>query len=242
MDPASTTPLAPARQGLSTRQILLILLGGLLFVSALTTGAVIWWLQHNFNPAPLQPVVLSEAEKQAFSAKLAAFGDPAMSPVMLKFPTAGTASAPSPTSPAAAPAPTVPAGLENKTIVLTEREVNAYLATQNLGENIQVSFGEGRVITTLIVEMPPDFPILPGQKVRARITFGTGLTPEHKFSLVFNDLHVGGISLPNAWLGDLKGADLIAENLQRDPALQRFLSGIRSLEIHPEGARVILNE
>lgn len=242
MEPPSTPPIPPARQGLSTRQTLLIILGGLLLFSALATGAVIWWFQHNFNPAPLQPVVLSEVEKQAFSAKLSAFGDPAMSPVMLKFPTTGTVSTPSPTSPAAASAPTVPAGLENKTIVLTEREVNAYLASQNLGENIQVSFAEGRVITAIIVEMPPDFPILPGQKVRARITFGTGLTPEHKLSLVFNDLNVGGISLPNAWLGDLKGVDLIAENLQRDPALQRFLSGIRSLEIHPDGARVILNE
>lgn len=233
MEPPSATPPPSARQGLSTRQILLIIFGGILLVSALVSAAVIGWFHYNFNPAPMKPVVLSEVEKQAFTTKLSALGDPAMAPVLLKFPA---------NAPASAPAPAVPAGLENKTIILTEREVNAYLASQNLGENIQVSFGEGRLNTAIIVEIPPDFPILPGQKVRARITFGTGLTPEHKLSLVFNDLNVGGISLPNAWLGDLKGVDLIAENLQRDPALQRFLSGIRSLEIHPEGARVILNE
>lgn len=242
METPSAPPPPSARQGLSTRQILLIVLGSILLVSVLVSAAVIGWFQYNFNPAPLQPVVLSEVEKQAFTTKLSALEDPAMAPMLLKFPANGPASAPASTTPSAAPAPTVPIGLENKTIILTEREVNAYLASQNLGENIQVSFGEDRVITAIIVEMPPDFPILPGQKVRARITFGTGLTPEHKLSLVFNDLHVGGISLPNAWLGDLKGVDLIAENLQRDPALQRFLSGIRSLEIHPEGARVILNE
>lgn len=238
METPSATPPPSARQGLSTRQILLIVFGSILLISALVSAAVIGWFQYNFNPAPMQPVVLSEIEKQAFNTKLSALGDPAMAPVLLKFPANGPASAPG----AAAPAPTIPAGLENKTVILTEREVNAYLASQNLGEHIQVSFGEGRVITAIIVKVPPDFPILPGQKVRARITFGTGLTPEHKLSLVFNDLHVGGISLPNAWLGDLKGVDLIAENLQRDPTLQRFLSGIRSLEIHPEGARVILNE
>jgi hypothetical protein len=239
METPSATPPPSARQGLSTRQILLIVFGSILLISALVSAAVIGWFQYNFNPAPMQPVVLSEVEKQAFTTKLSAFGDPALTPVTLKFPASGPTSAP---ASSATPAPTVPAGLENKTIILTEREVNAYLASQNLGEHIQVSFGEGRVITAIIVEVPPDFPILPGQKVRARITFGTGLTPQHKLSLVFNDLHVGGISLPNAWLGDLKGVDLIAENLQRDPTLQRFLSGIRSLEIHPEGARVILNE
>jgi hypothetical protein len=242
METPPAQPLPPAKPGLSTRQVLLIILGGVLLVSALVTAAVIGWFHYNFNPAPMQPVVLSEVEKQVFNAKLSAFGDPALTPVTLKFPASGPASAPASSAPSAAPAPAVPAGLENKTIVLTEREVNAYLAAQNLGENIQVSFGEGRVITAIIVEMPPDFPILPGQKLRARITFGTGLTPEHKLSLVFNDLNVGGISLPNAWLGDLKGVDLVAENLQHDPALQRFLSGIRSLEIHPEGARLILNE
>jgi hypothetical protein len=242
METPSATPPPSARQGLSARQILLIVFGSILLVSALVSAAVIGWFQYNFNPAPMQPVVLSEVEKQAFTTKLSALGDPAMAPVFLKFPAHDRASAPAFTTPSAAPVPTVPAGLENKTLILTEREVNAYLASQNLGENIQVSFGEGRVITAIILEVPQDFPILPGQKVRARITFGTGLTPEHKLSLVFNDLHVGGISLPNAWLGDLKGVDLIAENLQRDPALQRFISGIRSLEIHPGGARVILNE
>lgn len=242
METQPAQALPATKTGLSPLQILLILIGSILLVSALVSAAVIGWFNYNFNPMPLQPVVLSEVEQQAFTTKLAALGDPALVPVLLKFPAHGPASAAAPTTPSATAAPTVPAGLENKTLILTEREVNAYLASQNLGENIQVSFGEGQVITAIIVKVPTDFPILSGQKMRARITFGTGLTPERKLSLVFNDLHVGGISLPNAWLGDLKGVDLIAENLQHDPALQRFLSGIRSLEIHPEGARVILNE
>jgi hypothetical protein len=56
------------------------------------------------------------------------------------------------------------------------------------------------------------------------------------------DLSVGGISLPNAWLGDLKGVDLLAKNLEKDPAIQRFLTGIQELDIHPGSLRVVLNK
>lgn len=56
------------------------------------------------------------------------------------------------------------------------------------------------------------------------------------------DLSVGGISLPNAWLGDIKGVDLIAKNLEKDPAIQRFLAGIQELEMHAGSLRVVLNK
>ncbi|MCA1964409.1 MAG: hypothetical protein LDL31_10730 [Prosthecobacter sp.] len=209
-----------------------------MFLTAgLTVGGLYWWYRHNFDAKPMQPVALTVQEKAALDSKLAVFGDPPVLPVQVMM--TGT---PTATPPVPAPAPQAAPGEENRTLVLTEREVNAYLAAQNLGENVQVSFGEGKLIAGLLVEIPPDFPLMAGQKVRVRLTFGTGLSPQHKFSFVFNDLSLGGISLPNAWLGDLKGVDLIAENLDKDPALQRFLAGIKSVEIRPGGAKVVLNE
>ena len=133
-------------------------------------------------------------------------------------------------------------GAENRTLIITEREVNAYLAKQNLGEHVTVSFGEGQLAAGIIVSAPPDFPLLAGQKVRVRLTLGTGFSPQQKLSFVMEDLSVGGISLPNAWLGDLKGVDLIAKNLEKDPAIQRFLAGIQELDIHPGSLRVVLNK
>jgi hypothetical protein len=50
------------------------------------------------------------------------------------------------------------------------------------------------------------------------------------------------VPLPNAWLGDIKGVNLAADQIENDPALRRFLAGIKELEIRPDGLRVVLNE
>lgn len=239
-----TTPNSPTpanKPGFSTKKVVLIILGSMLLTAGLAVGGTLWWYKHNFDPQPMKPVVLSEKERAAFESKLAVFGDPPMAPVTVNVPVMPGQQQPG-RPPAALPVPTVEPGAENRTIIISEREVNAYLAKQNLGENIQVSFAEGKLAANIIVEAPPDFPLFAGQKVRVKLTFGTGLTPEHKLSFVFDDVSVGGISLPNAWLGDVKGIDLVEKNLQSDPGLQRFLDGIQTLEIHPGSAKVVLNK
>jgi hypothetical protein len=65
---------------------------------------------------------------------------------------------------------------------------------------------------------------------------------EKKMTVQLTDVRLGGISLPNAWLGDLKGVNLVADNLNTDPGLQRFMAGIKELEIHSDGLRVLLND
>ena len=230
--PASESP--NVKSGLSTKKIILIILGAVLLTAGLAVGGTVWWIKHNFDPSPMKPVVLSEKEQLAFDSKLTAFVDPPNSALPPAIPSV----------PAEAPVPPKPAepGAENRTLIITEREVNAYLAKQNLGEHVTVYFGEGQLAAGIIVSAPPDFPLLAGQKVRVRLTLGTGFSPQQKLSFVMEDLSVGGISLPNAWLGDLKGVDLIAKNLEKDPAIQRFLAGIQELDIHPGSLRVVLNK
>ncbi|GEP43975.1 hypothetical protein [Brevifollis gellanilyticus] len=246
METTPTLPTPAAKPGFSTKKVVLIILGAMFLTAGLAVGGTIWWYKYNFNPKPMRPVVLSEKEQAAFDSKLAVFGDPPMAPVTVNIPPLPAPQTPPPSQPPVVLAPPrelqVAAGEENRTIIITEREVNAYLAKQNLGENIQVSFAEGKLAAGIIVEAPPDFPVFAGQKMRVRLTFGTGLTPDRKLSFVFDDVSVGGISLPNAWLGDLKGVDLVEQNLQSDPGLQRFLDGIQSLEIHPGSAKVVLNK
>ena len=166
--------------------------------------------------------MLTTHEQAAFDTKLAAI------------------SAPAATAPVAVAVPDPE--LEKRTLVITEREVNAYLAKQNLGESVEVNFGEGTVSSVIILTSPPDFPLLAGQKVRMRLTFGASLNPGQKLSFILDDVSLGGISLPNAWLADLKGVDLIAKNIQTDPTLQRFLAGIQQMEIHSGSMRVLLNK
>lgn len=210
-----TTPesVAPAAsQARPKRNPVLITLTVILGCAGIAAAAGGLWVKHTFYPSAITPVSLTTSEQLALDNKLQTLNNPTS------------------------------ADEANRTIVINERELNAYLAKQELGENVQVRFGEGVVSAAIIFQAPEDFPILPNQKIRLRFTFGTSLTPEHKLSLKLDDLSLGGISLPNSWIGDIKGVDLVAENVEHDPSLQKFLAGIQSLEIHNGTLRLVLNK
>lgn len=210
--PESAAPAAPRAR--STKKVVLITLAVILGCAGIAAATGGLWVKNTFYPSPLTPVSLTADEKAEFESKLQTLGNPAA----------------------------IPADEANRTLVINEREVNAYLAQQQLGESVQVKFGEGNVSAAIIFTAPEDFPIVPNQKIRLRFTFGTSLTPEHKLSLKLDDLSLGGISLPNSWIGDIKGVDLVAENVESDPALQKFLAGIKSMEIHNGTLRLALNK
>ncbi|MCB1277608.1 hypothetical protein [Prosthecobacter sp.] len=210
--PESAAPAAPRAR--SKKKIVLITLGVILGCAGIAAATGALWVKHTFYPSPITPVSLTASEQAAFDNKLEALNNP----------------------------DAIPADEANRTIIVNEREVNAYLAKQQLGENVQVKFGEGNVSAAIIFQAPEDFPIFPNQKIRLRFTFGTSLSAEHKLSLKLDDLSLGGISLPNSWIGDIKGIDLVAENVESDPALQKFLAGIRSMDIHNGTLRLVLNK
>lgn len=210
--PETAAPAAPRAR--STKKIVLITLAVILGCAGIAAATGAFWVKQNFYPSAMTPVSLTSAEQAAYDSKLQALSNPAA----------------------------IPPDEANRTIVINEREVNAYLAQQQLGESVQVNFGEGKVSAAIIFTAPADFPIMPNQKIRLRFTFGTSLSPQHKLSLKLDDLSLGGISLPNSWIGDLKGVDLVAENVESDPTLQKFIAGIQSLEVHNGTLRLVLNK
>lgn len=212
--PQSVASAPAVPRGRSTKKIILITLGVMLGCAGIAAATGALWVKHTFYPSPITPVSLTVAEKAEFDHKLQALNDPSA----------------------------IPADEANRTLVINEREVNAYLAQQELGETVQVKFGNGNVSAAIILTAPEDFPLFPNQKIRLRFTFGTSLTPEHKLSLKLDDLSLGGISLPNSWIGDIKGVDLVAENVETDPGLQKFLAGIQSLEVRDGALKLVLNK
>lgn len=210
--PETAAPAAPRAH--STKKIVLITLAVVLGCAGIAAATGAFWVKQTFYPSAMTPVSLTATEKAEFDSKLQALNNPAA----------------------------VPPEEANRTLVINEREVNAYLAEQQLGESVQVKFGEGQVSAAVIFTAPEDFPVVPNQKIRLRFTFGTSLSAEHKLSLKLDDLSLGGISLPNSWIGDIKGVDLVAENVESDPALQKFIAGIQSLEVHNGSLRLVLNK
>jgi len=87
------------------------------------------------------------------------------------------------------------------------------------------------------VPIPQDFPIAGGKMFRARgrfrLSLGNGGTPY----AVLEDVTIFGVSLPKAWLGGLKGENLLGDAVGEQKG-GPVLRGIRSLRIEP-GALVL---
>jgi hypothetical protein len=92
-----------------------------------------------------------------------------------------------------------------------------------------VRLSPGQVSASFLVDVPEDVPLLGGRRLRVQ----TGMhlvTEEGRVRAQLLGVSVGGIPVPSAWLGGLKGADLLATS-----ALGGLGKGIESLQVS-EGA------
>ncbi|MEP2774936.1 MAG: hypothetical protein ABJQ29_09870 [Luteolibacter sp.] len=115
----------------------------------------------------------------------------------------------------------------SKEIVLTERELNG-LINQNttLGDKLKLILAADEVHARLETDLDEDLPVVGGKKLKARARFLVG-TVEGRPSLVLDDLTVWGASLPNDWLGGIKGQDLLGQIFGNSGGV----SGIKELRI-----------
>ena len=120
----------------------------------------------------------------------------------------------------------VPGG---KTIVLTERELNGLLGLNDLGEQFRLDLGNDAIHARLNTEIPEDSPLLAGKRLKAKARFFVEENAGNP-SMVLDDLTIWGISLPNAWLGNLKGENLI-ELIADQLGNNVIADGIDSFEI-----------
>ncbi len=129
-----------------------------------------------------------------------------------------------------------------KTIVLSEREINGWLQEQGLGDHLKVSISSGGGITaSALLPVDGEVPIIGGRTVRFKIALNARLDDKHHLALYVSDVAVGGISPPNAWLGGIKGQDILAD-AELDPTAKAFVAGIKSVEFSSGEIRVLLKD
>jgi len=207
----------------------------LLLLIVATVAITLWWIQR-----PIKPVVLSDKERTVVQAKLRYLEDA----------DAGTSSAKSPRSPedknGQAPTPATKADQAaerpyiagSKELKLTEREINGLLnANTDLGNSVRLEFATDAVNAYLAIPIPKDFPVAGGKMFRARGRFRLSLGDEGTPFAILEDVTVFGLSLPKAWLGGIKGENLLCDAVGQRKGSQ-ILKGIKSLRIEP-GALVL---
>lgn len=214
--------------------------GGLLTLLLLivaTVAITIWWIQR-----PIRPVVLSPKEKALVDQKVQ----------RLEQTQPGNALA-SPAGGSGPPGEPPGRGINtaeddgrqlriyvpgSKTIKLTEREINGLLnANTDLGHSVRLEFAQDAVNAYIAVRIPQDFPIGGGKMFRARGRFRVSIGNGGKPFAILDDVTVFGVSLPKAWLGGIKGENLISEAVTGN-SQSAVLRGIKSLRVEP-GALVL---
>jgi len=210
--PAVMVETLPAETRRTSRLawFLVILLALLLVLAA----GWIWQLSQTRSPGP----PLSAAEERALEEKLDRLRIAAQSELPDTAPPGSAESALEPEVYREDPA--------RRQLRFTEREINALIARDPaLAGRAAVRLSPGQISASFLLDVPEEMPLLGGRRLRVQ----TGLrlaTQEDRVEARLLGVSVGGIPLPNAWLGGLKGEDLLATS-----GLGALGSGIEALSV-----------
>ncbi len=217
--PATNIASSDAPKTRSGGRTVLIVLGILLLCCGLTAAATAWWVKRNVYASPMKPVSLSVAEEAQFQEKISVLEN-------------GSTELSTATSPET----------DKRTLVVTQKEVNAYLAKQGLGETVKVDLKKDAVSLNTLIPVDEGFPLLGGTTLRIQVSLAAAMDGNQKPTLQVQDVSLGGVPLPNAWLGDIKGINLVTSDINANPTLKRFFDGIRDMRLENGSLRVVLNE
>ncbi len=203
--------------------VLLILLAAVLLVTV--------WVRHNLFASRFTPVDLRPEEREVLGAKLA---------VLRKE---GPGGGPGQVS-SGTPLPAEPYTEEGarREIHLTERELNALIANRpDVAEAVAVDLADDLISVKLVLPVEEDVPVLGGK--RLRIHMGLTVTYEGGTPVfALKGISLGGIPLPNAWLGNMKNVNLVGEFGTDDGFWETFSEGILSIKVREGYLQIRLRE
>lgn len=213
-----STPPAPQRNGWRTFGIIVITV-------AVTLGAGYWAASNYLFPSGFKPVVLSEQNRRQLDRKLERLGGAAQ---------AGKWKTPQPEAYTETDA--------SREVEFSEKELNALLARNtDLAHRLAIDLSENLASAVLLVDMPPDFPVLGGKTIK--VTGGMELRlVDGKPSAVLKGISVWGVPLPNAWLGNMKNVDLFRQSGGEGGFWQTLGDGIESIRVEEGKMRIRLRE
>ncbi len=213
---------------------------GLLLLVVLASVLITLWVARTWLfPPPLEPVVLDAREQTELETKLRSLtgappptiGDEAEATGNGEDTAADTLQ---PEAYAERP--------QDRVIHFTQRELNALVARNpDLADRFALHLSDGLLSATLLITLPPDLPLFAGQTVKV----ATGLQLRHEQGrpiLSVEGVSLMGVPLPSAWLGGIKGRDLVALYGSDGGFWQAFGEGVRDLRIEQGRLRVELAE
>ncbi|MGA7104208.1 MAG: hypothetical protein WBX49_02575 [Candidatus Deferrimicrobiaceae bacterium] len=189
------------------------------------------WVRQNVYASKFTPVTLTREENAVLQDKLARLRQ----------------EEPVPASPEAVPGkPLSPEPYSeegaNRHVQLSERELNGLIAgTPDVARTVAVDLSDDLISVILVLPVDDEVPVLGGKTFRIHMGLAVRYEGEKPY-IALKGVSLGGIPLPNAWLGYLKNVNLVEEFGSGDGFWRIFSEGVRTIEVRQGRMRITLKE
>ena len=230
--PSSVRPVPSAQRAGESKGCLFygcLVAGVLAFVVVLTSFLTVLWVRHNTRADAFEPVVLTQQEQQAFDQKIRILrlrdGDDEREaqPSLPDSPDVEIAVAPE--------AEPLDEDFIRKPVVITERELNSIFGTDpDFAGTVRFTLKKDTIQFKVNYPVEDDVPVLGGKTIRLNVRAGLQYD-NGTLDVRIRNVAVGGMPIPNAWLGDVKNVNLVEEFAADDEVVQALAAGIETLEV-----------
>ena len=127
-------------------------------------------------------------------------------------------------------------------ISLTEKELNSLIANDpEIARMVAFDLSENLVSLKLVVPMDEDIIILGGKTLRLKMGLNLGYEGS-QLVVALKGVSLGGIPIPNAWLGNIKNRNLVEEFGGEGGFWDLFAAGVQDIKVHDGHIRIRLKE
>jgi len=196
----------------------------LLIILFVTVIFVAGWVKHNIYASKLTPVSLRPEEQKVLDSKLTRLAESAYNEQIAmagKHPDYHTPAVPEPYTEKGS----------RREIQLTEKELNSLIASKpEVAQRVAIDLSDNLVSLKLIIPVDEEVPVLGGKTLR----FHMGLImsyEDNKPLIALKGVSLGGIPIPNAWLGYMKNKNLLDEFGTEGGFWQLFSEGVQDIKV-----------
>lgn len=199
------------------------------------TLLVLVWVKYNIYASKFTPVQLNTKEQKILDSKLALLEESAQKEHVIvrekKYDKEARLK----------PEPYTEKGAKRE-ISLSERELNALIADRpDVAQKVAIDLSDNLVSIKLVVPIDEDILFFGGKTLR--FNMGVILSYENDHPVVaLKGISLGGIPLPNAWLGYMKNKNLVEEFGSEGGFWQLFAEGVKDIKVQDGHIRIRLNE
>jgi len=209
-------------------------IGLIALVILITAIFSIWWVKHYLYASEFKPTEMTAEEQKVLNSKLAKLENTAKKPLPPEKKRQVKESFLKPEAYSEEGA--------KREISLTEKELNAMIAKNpELARRVAIDLAENLVSFNLIVPLDEEIPILGGKTLRLHLGVILGYENE-KPMVALKGVSLGGIPLPNAWLGYLKNRNLVKEFSTEGGFWKLFSDGVADLKVQEGSIWIKLKE